>query len=361
MTTLERDRTLFIDGEFCEPAGGGVLDVCDKATGKVFATVGLATAQDVDRAVSTALVAQLEWAQRPYQERGSLLRAVAAELGARAGELRELIMRETGSIGGKADYEIGAAQSELIEAAALAARPTGELLQTNHAGRLSLSERVPVGVVGVLTPWNFPVVLGMRVIAPALALGNAVVLKPSPETPLSGGIALAQAFAAAGVPAGLFQVLPGDVEVGERIVEHPDVAMIHFTGSTKVGRNIARSARQLLKKVSLELGGNNALLVLDDADLEQASMIGAWSSFHYQGQTCITAGRHIVARSLADGYVEALARRADAITLGNTVTEEVGLGPMINSAQHERASRLLADAVAAGARVVTQGLSLIHI
>jgi benzaldehyde dehydrogenase (NAD) len=357
MTTLERDRTLFIDGEFREPAGGGVIDVRDKATGEVFASVGLATAADVDRAVSSALIAQAQWAQRPYTERASLLRAVAAELGVRAGELRELIMRETGSIGGKADYEIGAAQSELIEAAALAARPTGELLQSNHAGRLSLSERVPVGVVGVLTPWNFPVVLGMRVIAPALALGNAVVLKPSPETPLSGGIALAQAFAAAGVPAGLFQVVPGDVEVGQRIVEHPDVAMIHFTGSTKVGRNIASTAGHLLKKVSLELGGNNALLVLDDADLEQASMIGAWSSFHYQGQTCITAGRHIVARSVAGGYVDALARRADAITLGNTVTEEVGLGPMINSAQYERASRLLADAVAAGARVVTDGHS----
>jgi benzaldehyde dehydrogenase (NAD) len=355
MTTLEWDRTLFIDGEFCEPAGGGVIDVRDKATGEIFASVGLATAQDVDRAVSSALAAQVEWAQRPYTERASLLRAVAAELGERAGELRELIMRETGSIGGKADYEIAAAQSELIEAAALAARPTGELLQTNHAGRLSLSERVPVGVVGVLTPWNFPVVLGMRVIAPALALGNAVVLKPSPETPLSGGIALAEAFAAAGIPAGLFQVLPGDVEVGERIVEHPDVAMIHFTGSTKVGRTIARTAGGLLKKVSLELGGNNALLVLDDADLEQASMIGAWSSFHYQGQTCITAGRHIVERSVADAYVEALARRADAITLGNTVTEEVGLGPMINATQHERATQLLADAVAAGARVVTQG------
>ena len=355
MATLERDRTLFIDGEFCEPAGGGVIDVRDKATGEIFASVGLAGAGDVDRAVASARAAQAQWAETPYTERAALLRAVAAEIGARAEQLRELIMRETGSIGGKADYEIGAAQSELIEAAALAARPMGELLQSSHAGRLSLSERVPVGVVGVLTPWNFPVVLGMRVIAPALALGNAVVLKPSPETPLSGGIALAEAFAAAGAPPGLLQVVPGDVEVGERLVEHPDVAMIHFTGSTRVGRVIAQRAGQLLKKVSLELGGNNALLVLDDADLEQASMIAAWSSFHYQGQTCITAGRHIVARSVADGFVDALVQRADAITLGNTVTEEVGLGPMINQVQYERATRLLEDAVAAGARVVTSG------
>jgi acyl-CoA reductase-like NAD-dependent aldehyde dehydrogenase len=137
--------------------------------------------------------------------------------------------------------------------------------------------------------------------------------------------------AARTAPPGIFGVLPGDVEVGQRLVTHPDVSMIHFTGSTKVGREIAREAGGLLKKVSLELGGNNALIVLDDADIEQATMIGAWSSFHYQGQTCITAGRHIVARKLADAYVEGLAKRADAITVGNTVTGNFGLGPMINA------------------------------
>jgi len=147
------------------------------------------------------------------------------------------------------------------------------------------------------------------------------------------------------------------VEVGQRLVTHPDVSMVHFTGSTHVGRQIAREAGGLLKKVSLELGGNNALIVLDDADIEQATMIGAWSGFHYQGQTCITAGRHIVARGLADAYVEGLAKRADAITVGNTVTENVGLGPMINEHQQARAQQLLDEAVAAGARIVAGGSS----
>jgi benzaldehyde dehydrogenase (NAD) len=269
--------------------------------------------------------------------------------------MRELIMRETGCIGGKADYEIAAAASELIEAAALASRSPGELVPTTHSGRLSLCERVPVGLVGVITPWNFPLVLGMRVIAPALALGNAVLIKPSPETPLSGGLAIAELFAEAGLPASLFQVLPGDVEVGQRLVSHPDIAMIHFTGSTAVGRQIAQTAAGLLKKVSLELGGNNALIVLDDADLEQATMIGAWSSFHYQGQTCITAGRHIVTQGIAEAYTDGLAKRATAITVGNTVTEDVGLGPMINQRQLDRAVRLLAEAVAGGATVVAGG------
>jgi benzaldehyde dehydrogenase (NAD) len=346
---------MFAGGAFRAPAGGGTIGVRDKASGEIFATAGLAGAADVDEAVAAARAAQPGWAARTYAERAGLLRDVAAALADRAKPLRELIMRETGCIGGKADYEIGAAASELTEAAALASRAVGEVLPTGHPGRFSLSERLPVGLVGAITPWNFPLVLGMRVIAPAIALGNVVLLKPSPETPLSGGLAIADLFAAAGAPAGVFGVLPGDVEVGERLVTHPDVAMIHFTGSTAVGREIARTAGGLLKKVSLELGGNNALVVLDDADVDQATMIGAWSAFHYQGQTCITAGRHIVQAAVADAYVAGLARRAEAITVGNTVTQDVGLGPMINERQLRRGRELLDDAVRAGATVVAGG------
>jgi benzaldehyde dehydrogenase (NAD) len=178
---------MFVDGAFGRPAGGGTIDVRDKASGEIFATAGLAAEADVDRAVAAAKQAQPDWAARTYAERAGLLRAVADALTDRAKPLRELIMRETGCIGGKADYEIGAAVSELTEAAALASRATGEVLPTGHAGRFSLSERLPVGLVGVITPWNFPLILGMRVIAPAIALGNAVLLKPSPETPVRGG------------------------------------------------------------------------------------------------------------------------------------------------------------------------------
>ena len=348
-------ESLFLDGTFQRPAQGGTLPVRDKASGEIFGLAGLAGAADADAAVAAALPAQRAWSERTYAERAGLLRAAAAELAGRAKEWRELIMRETGCIAGKADYEIAAAASELTEAAALASRATGELLPSGHAGRFSLSERIPLGLVGVITPWNFPLVLGMRVVAPALALGNAVLVKPSPETPCSGGLAIAELFAAAGAPPGILQVLPGDVEAGERLVSHPDVAMIHFTGSTTVGRRIAQAAAGQLKKVSLELGGNNALLVLDDADIDQATMIGAWSAFHYQGQTCITAGRHIVHRAVAGAYLSGLAARAEAITVGNTVTEEVGLGPMINIRQLERARQMLDEAVGTGARVVAGG------
>jgi len=348
-------ESVFLDGTFRRPAQGGTLPVRDKASGEIFGLAGLAGADDADAAVAAALPAQRAWSERTYAERAGLLRAAAAVLADRAKEWRELIMRETGCIAGKADYEISAAASELTEAAALASRATGEVLPSGHAGRFSLSERIPLGLVGVITPWNFPLVLGMRVIAPALALGNAVLVKPSPETPYSGGLAIAELFAAAGAPAGIFQVLPGDVEAGERLVSHPDVAMIHFTGSTAVGRRIAQAAAGQLKKVSLELGGNNALLVLEDADIDQATMIGAWSAFHYQGQTCITAGRHIVHRAVAGAYLSGLAARAGAITVGNTVTEEVGLGPMISVRQLERARQMLSEAVEDGARVVAGG------
>ncbi len=355
MGSQQWQEAVFIDGQFRRPAAGGTLSVRDKASGEIFASSGQAGPEDVGQAVAAARSAQPAWAERTYAERAGVLRAAAVVLERQAGEFRELIMRETGCIGGKADYEIGAASSELIEAAGLASRATGEVLPTGHAGRFSLSERIPVGLVGVITPWNFPLVLGMRVIAPALALGNAVLLKPSPETPLSGGLAIASVLEEAGLPPGLFQVLPGDVEVGQQLVSHPDIAMIHFTGSTAVGRKIAATAGELLKKVSLELGGNNALLVLDDADLDQAAMIGAWSSFHYQGQTCITAGRHIVQRGIADTYVQKLAARADVITVGNTVTQDVGLGPMINQRQLERGRQMLDEAVAQGAKIVAGG------
>lgn len=348
-------QSVFVNGEFRRPAGEAGIDVRDKSSGEVFAIAGLADPSDVDDAVETAIVAQQDWARRTYAERADVLRAVAAVLTDRAPDFRELLIRETGCIAGKADYEISAAGSELMAAASLASRPVGEVLASNHAGRLSLSERIPVGLVGVITPWNFPLVLGMRVIAPALALGNAVVLKPSPETPISGGLAIAELFAEAGAPAGILNVVPGEEKVGRRLVEHPGISMIHFTGSTKVGREIAATAGGLLKKVSLELGGNNALIVLDDADLEQATMIGAWSSFHYQGQTCITAGRHIVQRGIAEEYVAGLSARAAAITVGDPLDATVGLGPMINTKQRTRAHELLVEAVAEGARIVTGG------
>ena len=346
---------VFIDGEFTDPEGGRRTWVTDKGTGEQLAEAGVASEADVDRAVLSAKAAQPGWAALAYDERAGLLRRVARLLEDRGAEIASLIVRETGGIPGKAEYEVGAAQNELYEAAALASRATAEVLPSHNPGKLSLVQRLPVGVVAAITPWNFPVVLGFRVVAPALALGNTVVLKPAPETPATGALIIAELFAEAGAPAGVLQALPGDDDTGKQLVAHHAVNMIHFTGSSEVGREIAISAAGDLKRVSLELGGNNAFVVLDDADVDEASMVGAWSAFHYSGQTCITAGRHIVARGLFDDYVDRMSTRARGIELGDPSGGEVGLGPMISESQVARAHGIVEESVAMGAKVVEGG------
>jgi benzaldehyde dehydrogenase (NAD) len=346
---------IFVDGEFREPEGGRRASVLDKGTGEELAEAGIASEADVDRAVRSSKAAQPGWAALPYDERAGLLRRVAQLLEERAGEIAALIVRETGGILGKAQYEVGASRNELYEAAALASRATAEVLPSHNPGKLNVIGRVPVGVVAAITPWNFPLILGFRVVAPALGLGNTVVLKPAPETPVTGALVMAELFAEAGAPTGVFQAISGDDETGKQLVAHPDVSMVHFTGSSEVGRQIAIQAAGDFKHVSLELGGNNAFVVLDDANVDDASMVGAWSAFHYSGQTCITAGRHIVARELFDDYVQKLAERARGIEVGDPSGGEVGLGPMISKRQVERGHKLLEESLGMGARVVEGG------
>ncbi len=350
------DSKLFIDGAFRDAAGGAASVVAEKSTGGELGRQATASRADLDRAVAGAKAAQPGWAATGYDIRAGLLRKVARLLEERADEIADMIVRETGSIRGKAQYEVGASGNELYEAAALPSRATGEILPSHNTGKLSIIQRVPVGVVAVITPWNFPLILAFRALAPAIALGNTVVLKPATLTPISGGQLIAELFEAAGAPAGVLQVVTGPGgELGQALASHPDVSMIHFTGSSDVGRRIAEVAGRGLKKVSLELGGNNAFVVLDDADVEVASMLGAWSSFHYQGQTCITASRHIVMRKVADAYREALARRARAIVVGDPSTDGVGLGPLIDARQRDRAHGFVEASIRQGATLVEGG------
>jgi benzaldehyde dehydrogenase (NAD) len=279
---------------------GGVLDSTEPATGDVLAQVGLADASNIEVAAAAAKNAQPEWAAQPGPQRAALLRRAACVLEDDRAEFEQWLVREGGAIPGKAAFEVDLVLGELWEAAALPTQPWGHLLPTSEAGRQSIARRVPLGVVGVISPWNFPQILSVRAVAPALALGNAVVLKPDVQTAVSGGVLIARLFELAGLPEGLLHVLPGDAEPGTALTANPDVAMISFTGSTAVGRLVGEAAGRTLKRVSLELGGNNALIVLDDADLDVASSAGAWSAFLHQGQVCMTAGRHIVVESVAD-------------------------------------------------------------
>lgn len=337
-------------------AQGGVLDSIEPATGDVLATVGLANAADVSSAAAAAAAAQPEWAAKTGPERAALIRKAAEVLSANRSEFETWLVREGGAVPGKAAFEVDLVLSELWEAAALPTQPWGHLLPSSEPGRESIARRVPLGVVGVISPWNFPQILSVRAVAPALALGNAVVLKPDVQTAVAGGTLIARLFEEAGLPEGLLHVLPGDAEPGAALASDPNIAMIAFTGSTAVGREVGATAGRNLKRVSLELGGNNALIILDDADLEVASSAGAWGAFLHQGQVCMTAGRHIVLASVADEYLDRLAKRASNLPVGNPHTEQVALGPLINERQVANVDRIVSESVTAGAEVRAGGV-----
>lgn len=338
-------------------ARGGVIDSTEPATGEVLGQVGLANAEDIAKATAEAAEAQPAWAAVPGPARAAVLRKAGEVLAANRAEFETWLVREGGCVPGKAAFEVNLVLGELWEAAALPTQPWGHLLPTSEPGRESVARRIPLGVVGVISPWNFPQILSVRAVAPALALGNAVVLKPDVQTAISGGTLIARLFEEAGLPDGLLHVLAGDAEPGAALAGDPNVAMISFTGSTAVGKEVGAAAGRTLKRASLELGGNNALIVLDDADLEVASSAGAWGAFLHQGQVCMTAGRHIVLESVADEYLERLAKRAANLPVGNPHTEQVALGPLINERQVANVERIVRETVQAGAEIRAGGVS----
>jgi benzaldehyde dehydrogenase (NAD) len=248
---------------------------------------------------------------------------------------------------------VHSSRGELIAAAALATEPYGQLLPA--AGRMSYGRRIPFGAVGVITPWNFPLVLAMRAVAPALALGNSVLLKPDHQTPVYGGALIARLLEEAGLPAGVLEVLPGKADAGHALVADPRVPMISFTGSTRAGKIVAATAAEHVKKVSLELGGNNATIVLADADPEAASSVGAWGSFLHQGQICLTTGRHLVHRKIAGEYLDRLAARAARLKVGDPTQDDVQIGPVINATQLANVDRIVRASADAGAVIRAGG------
>jgi benzaldehyde dehydrogenase (NAD) len=338
-----------------EPGSGVPVEDREPATGRLIATVPGSTTDDVARAATTAREAQPAWAETSYQERARILRKAADIYEANRAEFGTWTMRETGASNSKMHHESNFAYGEMLAAATLPWQPYGSLVPTVVPGRLSMVRRIPVGVIGTITPWNSPSVLGMRVVAPALALGNAVILKPDPQTPIIGGAMFQAVFREAGLPDGLLQVVVGGADVGEALVTDPNVSMVSFTGSTAAGRRVGELAGARLKKVSLELGGNNAFIVLDDADLAAATAAGAFSAFQFQGQVCFAAGRHIVHESLASSYVDALRDKAQLLRMGDPYREDVQLGPIVNEKQVKRVDDIVRRSVDGGARLVTGG------
>ena len=334
--------------------GAGTASSVEPATGDTLGTYGLASVEDVHEAAAVAAAAQKEWAARKPEERAAVLRRAGALWEEHAEEIQSWIVRESGGIGPKAGLETHIAANECYEAAALPSLPAGDVLTSNE-DRWSFARRRPVGVVSVIAPFNFPLILSIRAVAPALALGNAVLLKPDPRTAVCGGVTLMRIFEEAGLPAGLLSLLPGGADIGAAVVEAPEVRVISFTGSTAAGRKIGESAARNLKRAHLELGGNNAMIVLPGADLAKAASAAAFGSFMHQGQICMTTGRHIVHEDIYEDYVAALAEKAKNLPVGDPKTGTVALGPIIDENQLKRIDSIVQDAVAAGARLAAGG------
>jgi benzaldehyde dehydrogenase (NAD) len=333
---------------------GGTRDVIEPATGQSLGVVGLADTDDLDRAVGLARTAQPLWAAVSQEDRAAMLRRAGEAFTAMKDAVVTWLVREGGGNHEKAQFETDLAIRECFAAAALATHSTGEVVSA-AAGELSYSVRTPAGILGVIPPFNAPLQLAIHSIAPAIALGNAAILKPDPRAAVSGGMVLAMAFEAAGLPQGVLSVLPGGADFGEALVVHPGIDVISFTGSTGAGRAVGQAAASHFAKAHLELGGNSALLVLPGVDVDWAAHLGAKGSFFHQGQICMATGRHLVHKDIIDAYIARLAAIAEGLRIGNPIDPDVEIGPIIDERQRDRVHALVVDSVAAGARLVTGG------
>ncbi|GAA2647445.1 aldehyde dehydrogenase family protein [Streptomyces vastus] len=317
------------------------LRVLNPATEEVITTVAAAGAEDVDSAVVRAVKAQSRWAALAPGERARLLRRFAVVVDEHLEELAQLEVREAGHTIGNARWEAGNVRDLLDYAAGGVERLTGR--QIPVPGGLDVTILEPVGVVGVIAPWNFPMPIAAWGTAPALAAGNAVILKPAETTPLTA-LRLAELALESGLPEGLFQVLPGEGPVaGNALVEHPGVAKIVFTGSTTVGKQVLAKGSALLKPVTLELGGKSPNIVFADADIEAAAAAAPMSFLDNSGQDCCARTRILVQRTAYDRFLELLAPAVESVLVGDPADEKTAMGPLISKAQLERVRSYVTD------------------
>ncbi|WP_020661463.1 aldehyde dehydrogenase [Amycolatopsis benzoatilytica] len=337
MTAPELDRPdLYIDGEWAAPADGTAHEVIEAATGETLATAALANADDIDRAVAAASRAlNGPWASLTPAERARLLTAFAAELNARRKETAALVSRENGMPLALSRLVNGSAPAFIAQYYAGLAESLDEETRPSPTGGDTVVRREPVGVVAAVTPWDYPQSLAIMKIAPALAAGCTVVLKPPPETALDAFV-LADAAAAAGLPAGVLNVVPGGREAGARLVEHPDVDKVAFTGSTAAGRAIGEVAGRLLRPVTLELGGKSVSLVAEDADLELFASKLLDVSLPNNGQTCHAATRILAPASRYREVVDVVTETVAGLTVGDPLDRATQVGPLVSAVQRER-------------------------
>jgi acyl-CoA reductase-like NAD-dependent aldehyde dehydrogenase len=354
----QREVQMYIGGVWRPAADGKTFPVFNPADGSVWAKAPDASRIDAQTAILAAAGAQPAWAALPHSERAKLLSRAADVFEKRAQDFTKAIVEESGSWIGKAMFECGYVPGVFRAAAASAYQMTGEVLPSEH-GKISMVLRQPLGVVTVISPWNFPAILTSRGFATALAVGNAVVLKPSEETPVCGGLLFAEILEEAGFPKGVFNVVTCSrdhvAEVGDEIVTHPLVRAVSFTGSTAVGRKVAQSAGYHLKKACLELGGKDALIICEDADLELAVNAATFGAFMHQGQICMSVERVFVHEAVSREFTDRFVANAAKLKSGDPWDMGKVIGPIINQKQFDKIKEQVDDAVARGAKVLVGG------
>jgi acyl-CoA reductase-like NAD-dependent aldehyde dehydrogenase len=323
------------------PVAEATVKVVEPATEEVMAELPQAGLEETDAAIERAKAAFPAWKRVAPGERAALLRSVAVRIRERAEELARLEARNVGKPIGDARGEVGMVADVFDYYAGAPERLLGNTIPVS--GGVDMTFREPLGVVGLITPWNFPLPIASWKIGPALAAGNTVVLKPAEITPLTA-VELEKIVVEAGIPAGVLNVVVGSGRVvGERMVEHPDVAKIAFTGSTEVGRRIAARAAETIKRVTLELGGKSANVIFADADLEKAAAAAPMAVFGNAGQDCCARSRILVERSALDSFMSALEEAVEAIKVGDPLDDSTEMGPLVSAGQRETVASFVGD------------------
>jgi len=345
----------YVDGAWIAADNGATIPVLDPASGETLAQVAALGAAETERAIAAANKAQRAWAARPAKERAALLRAWYDAMLANIDDLALLMTLEQGKPLAEARGEILYAASFVEWFAEEGRRIEGDVLQHPQADKRIMVFKQPVGVCAAITPWNFPAAMITRKVAPALAAGCAMIVKPAIQTPLSA-LALAVLAERVGIPGGVFQVVCGNARaIGGALTASPDVRKLSFTGSTEIGRLLMAQSAPSIKRLSLELGGNAPFIVFDDADIDAAVEGAIAAKYRNSGQTCVCVNRILAQDGIYDAFVAALAKKVATLKVGPGTEAGVVQGPLIDQAAIDKVTELVADAQAAGARVLAGG------
>lgn len=350
---LNTDFTqMYIDGQWRKGNSDKTMKNVNPFSGEELFTIQAANKEDLNEAYAAATRSQKEWAKELPQNKQAVLERALVIMQDNKEFILEWLIKEAGSTLMKAMGEYQASINILKESITYPYRMEGKILPSQTLGKENRVYRNPLGVIGIISPWNFPFHLAIRSIAPAIATGNAVVIKPATDTPVTGGLIFASIFEAAGLPKGLLNVIVGrGSEIGDDIVAHPAPRLISFTGSTEVGRHIGELAGRGLKKTALELGGNNAFIVLDDADIDQAVESALFGKFYHQGQICMAVNRIFVHKEIYYEFAEQFIEKASKLKYGNPADKDTNVGPLINREQVDRILKDIEASVSQGADI----------